>query len=272
MNKLLLLSLLALQGCGLIASTINTVSPESAWSNPEVVKPAYLQRPENKLPSPKTGPILISVYKFSDQTGQRKPNDRLAVFSSAVTQAPDAFLIKALQDVGDGKWFRVVERGGIDNLIKERQLIKSMRDLYEGPKAKPLDPLLFSGIIIEGGIIGYDSSVTSGGAGYRFLGVGPQTQYRTDLITVSLRAVSVNTGEVLLAVTVSKNIASYSDDFNILKFVDLNTKAFESEVGIAANESVNLATQRAIEAAVVEMIRQGEKKNYWSFMTTTAGD
>jgi curli production assembly/transport component CsgG len=256
------ISFLFLSGC---ASTILYSEPEQIVEQPKIVNPDFFKREENQLKPPKGGKVTVSVYNFKDQTGQRKPNDKLAVFSSAVTQAPDAYLVKALQDVGDGKWFRVIERIDVDNLIKERQLIKSMRDLYEGEKAKPLEPLLFSGLIIEGGVIGYDTTVQSDGLGVRVFGIGPSTQYRSDLVTVNLRVISVNTGEVLISVTTSKTILSFSDNINIMKFVDAGTLSIEGEAGHAINESVNLATQRAIEAAVVEMIREGEKKKYWQF-------
>ena len=266
-KTLLVLTLLLLQGCASIASISNLFKDESAYKAPTVV-PNFFQRPENILPESAQGRIIVSVYRFTDQTGQRRPNDRIAVFSSAVTQAPDAYLIKALQDVNSGRWFRVVERGnGLDDLVKERQLIRTMRELYQGPTARPLDPMLFSGMILTGGVVGYDSNVTSGGAAYRALGVGPQTQYREDLVTVNLRAVSVNTGEVLASVTVSKKIASYSDGVSALRFVDSGTKAIEAEVGLATNESVNLATQRAIESAVVELIKEGQRRGHWQFST-----
>jgi curli production assembly/transport component CsgG len=254
------LSCLILAGCATKYADVDyKVEP------PKVVSPDFFKRDENKVKPPKGGKVTVSVYSFKDQTGQRKPNDKLAVFSSAVTQAPDAYLVKALQDVGDSKWFRVIERVDIDNLIKERQLIKSMRDLYDGDKAKPLDPLLFSGLIIEGGVVGYDSSVQSGGIGVKVFGIGPSVQYRTDIVTVNLRVVAVNSGEVLLSVTTTKTIISYGDNVGSLVFVDAGTLSIEGEVGHSLNESVNLATQRAIEAAVVEMVREGERKKYWKY-------
>lgn len=252
---------LVLAGCAAKAYK----DPDLVAEQPKVVDPDFFKREENQIKPPKGGKVTVSVYSFKDLTGQRKPNDKLAVFSSAVTQAPDAYLVKALQDVGDGKWFRVIERGDIDNLIKERQLIKSMRDLYEGDKAKPLDPLLFSGLMIEGGVIGYDSNISSGGIGVRVFGIGPSTQYKTDIVTVNLRVVSVNTGEVLTSVTTTKTILSFSDSISMLRFVDVGTMSIEGEAGRSVNESVNLATQRAIEAAVIEMVKQGEKKKFWQF-------
>jgi curli production assembly/transport component CsgG len=94
----------------------------------------------------------------------------------------------------------------------------------------------FAGMIIEGGIIGYDSSVNSGGAGHRFLGIGKQTQWTQDTVTVSLRAISVNTGKVLISVTVQKTILSSADSISALKFFDMGTKAFEAEAGLTINE------------------------------------
>ena len=67
------------------------------------------------------GPVItIAVYGFRDATGQRKPADNIANLSSAVTQGSEVWVIKALQDVGNGVWFEVVERVGMDNLIKEQ--------------------------------------------------------------------------------------------------------------------------------------------------------
>ena len=39
-------------------------------------------------------------------------------------------------DLADGNFFSVVERGGLDNLIKERQLIRNTRQKFEGIKQK----------------------------------------------------------------------------------------------------------------------------------------
>ena len=135
-------------------------------------------------------PITIAVYGFVDKTGQKKPSQNLALFSSAVTQGSEVFLIKALQD--SKNWFKVVERVGLDNIIKERQLIRNQREVYEGKNAKPLKPMTVAGVMIEGGVIGYDSNIRSGGNGARFLGIGGSQQYRVDEVVISLRLVSVD--------------------------------------------------------------------------------
>ena len=166
---------------------------------PEVaIQMTQVKKEFDTIPAPASGkPVSVAVYSFQDKTGQRRPMANIASLSTAVTQGAEAFLIKALQDVGRGQWFDVVERVGIDNLTKERTIIRQMREAYEGPNAKPLMPMQFAGLIIEGGVIGYDSSTKSGGVGARWLGIGAQTQYSEDIVTVSLRAVSVQTGKVL---------------------------------------------------------------------------
>lgn len=230
---------------------------------PEPVKSMMQIELENIPPPDSDRPISVAVYSFQDKTGQRRPQTNVASLSTAVTQGAETFLIKALQDVGRGRWFEVVERVGLDNITKERLIIRQMREAYEGNNAKPLMPMQFAGIIIEGGIIGYDTSTKSGGAGARWLGIGAQTQYSEDVVTVSLRAVSVNTGKVLATVTVQKTILSTADSFSTLKFFDLGTKAFESESGLTINEPGTYAVKTAIEAAVIELIKEGQKRGIW---------
>ena len=209
--------------------------------------------------------ITIAVYEFTDKTGQRKPSEKFSQLSSAVTQGAEVWVIEALQKIGNGTWFQVVERIGLDNLIKERQLIRSTREQYEEEKSKQLKPLKFAGIIVEGGVVGYDSNIATGGAGARYLGIGIQQQYRVDNVTVSMRIVSVSTGEVLLTVAVEKTILSVSYGSSVFKFLDLGTRAIETESGITENEPVNYAVRAAIEQAVVEIILQGQQKGLWKF-------
>lgn len=252
----------ALTGCSTLGENVREVIGAGP-QDPTVFAPQL--KKQETLPEPAAGTITVAVYNFRDLTGQRKASANIANLSSAVTQGADAYLVKSLQSVGDGKWFKVVERGGLDNLIKERQIIRQMRELYEGKDAKPLPPMVFAGVILEGGIIGYDSNSTSGGAGFRVLGIGPQTEYRQDEVIISIRAVSVATGEVLTSVTVSKTVISYQDKLGVLRFNELGTQALEIETGSATNESMNKAVQLAIHSAVVETIKQGETKGHWAY-------
>jgi len=259
-RTLIALSVLAmLTGC---ASLHNAGKLDQA----PVVTNTMLQKEFDTIPAPAAGkPLSVAVYSFQDKTGQRRPTPNIASLSTAVTQGGETFLIQALQNVGRGQWFDVVERVGIDNLTKERTIIRQMREAYEGPGAKPLMPMQFAGMIIEGGIIGYDSSTKSGGIGARWLGIGAQTQYSEDIVTVSLRAVSVQTGKVLMTVTVQKTILSTADAVTALKFFDAGTKAFEGELGLTINEPGTYAVKSATEAAVVELIKEGQRKGVWAY-------
>jgi len=211
--------------------------------------------------------ITIAVYRFTDQTGQRKPSTKFSQLSTAVTQGGSMFVVNALKSVSDGDWFQVLEREGLDNLIKERQLIRSTRTEYDGEQqvGNILKPLVFAGLILEGSIIGYDSNIQTGGQGARYLGIGISEQYRVDQVTVSLRLVSVQSGEILLTTNVTKTIASHSKGGDVFTFLDMNTKALELESGVAVNEPVTYAIRTAIEFAILELIYEGKDKGYWKF-------
>jgi len=258
MKKLLIIALLLLlNGC----ATIQKAGLEHA---PELAK-NKMEKEFDAIPAPAGPRVTVAVYSFKDMTGQRRNTPNIASFSTAVTQGAEPFLINALQEVGHGQWFDVVERVNVDNLIKERTIIKQMRDAYEGKEAKPLAPLQFAGIIMEGGIVGFDSSTESGGIAYKWLGIGPQTQYSKDIVTVSLRAVSVSTGKVLTTVTVTKTIYSTADSMAVLKFFKGGTQAFEFESGLTINEPETLAVKTTVEAAVVELIKEGQQKGIWDY-------
>ena len=262
-------ALITLLAIGLLLSGCAGNLKNKKWSEPDVARSPIESVLANTPPL--DGPkITIAVYSFTDKTGQRKPNDKFSVLSSAVTQGAEVWVIEALKKVGGGSWFQVVERIGLDNLVKERQLIRSTREVYEKDKAPKLKPMLFAGLIVEGGVVGYDSNIESGGAGARYLGIGANTQYRVDQVTVAIRVVSVQTGEVLLTVAVEKRIASHRTSADVFRFLDLGTNALELEVGSAINEPVNYAVRAAIESSVVEIVKQGEKQGLWKFKKTVS--
>lgn len=231
---------------------------------PTVVRlPSYIEL--LNLPPAKERPV-VAVYNFLDKTGQRKSVTNIASFSTAVSQGGVEMVIDALKTAGDGTWFRVVERNGIDHLVRERQIIRSARQDYArstGDEIEDVQPLLFAGILIEGGVVGYDSNIMTGGRGARTLGIGYSKQYRQDAVTVSMRAVSVLTGEVLLNVQTRKTILSYGEGGDIFRFIEQGTQLVEYEDGVGNNESVTYATRTAIEAAVLELIYQGHDRGFW---------
>ena len=139
--KSLYLLVLLLSSC----STLDQFEDTQAQRfSKDIVSIKDLQSTELKnAPLPEVSPV-VAVYPtaFTDQTGQRKSNSEFALFSTAITQQPNALLIRALKHAGDGKFFRVVERVGLDNLTKERQLIRSAREqsANEEEKKKALRP------------------------------------------------------------------------------------------------------------------------------------
>ena len=219
----------------------------------------------SSIKSPEGDPIIIAVYDFVDMTGQKKPGGNFASMSTAVTQGSYQLLIKALSDAGDGKWFRVVERSSLPSLLQERKLIRSTRQQVNGEGAEPLPPLLFAGAYITGGIVGYDSDIKSGGIGARVLGIQANKQYRQDIVTIILRVINVQTGEVVLSTTVEKTIFSTSTGSDIFKYFDTDTMLVEVEAGFARNEPVTLAVRKAIEKGVVDVINLGVERGLWEF-------
>ena len=217
------------------------------------------------IKAPEGDPVIIAVYDFLDMTGQKKPGGSFASMSTAVTQGSYQLLIKALADAGDGKWFRVVERTSLPSLLQERKLIRSTRQQVNGEGAEPLPPLLFAGAYITGGIVGYDSDIKSGGLGARILGIQSNKQYRQDIVTIILRLVNVQTGEVVISTSVEKTIVSTSIGGDIFKYFDTDTMLLEVEAGYAKNEPVTFAVRKAIEKGVVDLINQGAEKGLWEF-------
>lgn len=262
MKLFAVLSILLLTGCSAMTS-----APSELESDPRV-QPNPLAVDLASVPE-LDGPVIsVGVYGFEDMTGQRAPADNFANLSSAVTQGADAWVIDALLSAGDGSWFEVVERGSLDDLVRERQLIRSTRENHLGTETGAeggLDPLRFAGLLLAGGIIGYDSNVATGGFGARSLGIGATTEYRIDTVTIAMRVVSVSTGRVLASVAVEKSIASYRDSADVFRFLDLGTRALETEAGYSVNEPTNYAVRSAIEAGVIELIYQGERRGLWSF-------
>lgn len=225
-----------------------------------------------QLPPP-VEPVAVAVYGFTDQTGQFKPSDTVQTFSRAVSQGASSMLVKSLQDAGHHRWFTVVEREELKNLLQERQIITEMRARYLGEKnvnPEALPALLFAGVLLEGGVIGYDTNTLTGGASAALLGIGASTQYRQDTITVYLRAVSVKTGEVLTTVTSTKTVASYQLGANAFRYVAFE-KLLDSQVGFTTNEPAQIALQQAIDKAVYGLIFEGVESKLWDFSDSKAG-
>ena len=215
----------------------------------------------SELPVPPE-PIVVGVYNFKDQTGQYKNVENGSSFSTAVSQGATTMLIKALED---SNWFTPIERENFNNLLNERNIIRSTRDEFrKNNVSQPkLPPLLFAGILMEGGVISYDSNIITGGMGARYFGVGGSTQYRQDRLTIYLRAVSTANGKILKTVYISKTILSQAIDASLFRYVNFQ-RLLEVETGITTNEPVQLAMKDAIEKAVEALIIEGIQDELWS--------
>ena len=238
------------------------------WEPPKFLKSSPARDQLSTLPSPGQR-VAVAVYGFTDQTGQFKPSDTVQTLSRAVTQGATSILVKTLQDTGNRQWFQVIERERLDNVLRESAVIREMRANYLGEKQvnpNALPPLLFAGVLLEGGIISYDSNTKTGGSGARFLGIGGSTQYREDTVTIYLRAVSVKTGEVLSTVSVRKSIAAVGIGGNAFRFVDFK-ELLELESGITYNEPDQIALSHAIEKAVYALIMEGSMTGLWCLGT-----
>lgn len=248
---LTLAALLALAGCA--------HAPSNVHDNARLTPATAVTRDLLALPAPK-GRIAVAVYGIRDQTGQYKPAPDSS-FSTAVTQGASSMLIRALQDSG---WFIPVERENLQNLLTERKIVRALE--MPQPAGTPpvqIPPLLAASVLIEGGIVAYESNVRTGGVGARFLGIGISTQYRVDQVTVDLRTVDIRGGQILQSVSTTKTIYSYELHPSVFKFVNVKDLA-EFEAGVTSNEPTQLCVDEAIEAAVVHLIAQGIRAGNWA--------
>jgi curli production assembly/transport component CsgG len=261
-------------GCAVLATLAfgGCAFPDPGTFEPVLTPITVTNSKLRDLPRPSRR-VTVAVYQYQDLTGQFREEPTVQTLSRAVTQGASSILINSLHEAGNGRWFTVLDRADLNNLLKERQIVSEMRRIYLDEnriEAKHLPPLNFASIILDGGIIGYDTNTLTGGAGAQYLGIGANASYKQDTVTVSLRAVSTKSGEVLASVTVHKTIASVALQGNVFRFVDPNA-LLEAEAGITHNEPKELAVRQAIEKAVYALIMQGADTNVWHFADRTTG-
>ena len=234
-------------------------APSGVRDNAQLTPETSITRDLLKLPAP-MGKIAVAVYGIRDQTGQYKPAPDSS-FSTAVTQGASSMLVRALQDSG---WFIPVERENLQNLLTERKIVRAL-EMPQPPGAPEvkIPPLLAASVLIEGGIVAYESNVRTGGVGARFLGIGLSTQYRVDQVTVSLRTVDIRGGQILQSVSTTKSIYSYELHPSVFKFVNVKDLA-EFEAGTTRNEPAQLCVSEAIESAVAHLVAQGIQAGNWA--------
>ncbi|WP_406664884.1 CsgG/HfaB family protein [Gallaecimonas sp. GXIMD1310] len=247
MRLFLMLAALLMSGCAAIPK------PQFNLSAAEVDAPSKAMQQLIASPKPRRA-IPVAVYAFRDQTGQYKPQANVSSFSTAVTQGGTSMLVQLLLDSG---WFAPMEREGLQNLLTERKIVAAAQ-----AKGKELPSLNESRLIFEGGIISYETNLSTGGIGLEYYGIGASEMYREDQVTVFLRAVDVHTGRVLLSVSASKKVLSQEMRAGLFRYVSLNRLA-EAEAGYTTNEPVQFCVKEAMEAALIGLIEKGVNKGYW---------
>ncbi len=208
------------------------------------------------LPKPK-GRIPVAVYSFRDQTGQYKHHPTSSTFSTAVTQGATAMLVEALLQSG---WFIPLEREGLNDLLTERKIIRAK--LGED-KATDLPVLRHAPLLLEGGIVAYETNLITGGLGAKYFGAGGSAEIRRDQVTLTLRSVDVMKGEVLHSISTTKSILSEQVDFGVFRFVKTN-RLLEIETGFSSNEPPQLCVREAIEMAVINLVIEGVVDGSWA--------
>ena len=263
---------LLLAGSAALLFGCNPNPPLIMTAEPTSVETTASYEALRNMPAPKQ-PVPVAVYSYPDLTGQFKAAETVSTNSRAVTQGAVWMLVKSLKDAAAGRWFKVIQRANLDNLLKERQIIRETRGRVEkqtGSAQPGLPSLLFAGVILEGGIIGYDSNTVTGGIGARYLGIGGDTQYRQDTVSVYLNAISSQTGEVLKSVMTRKTVVSYGARGSVFKFVSFQ-KLLEAETGYTVNEPGQIALAQAIEHAVRSLIIEGALEGLWHFEDEVSG-
>lgn len=254
-----LFSTVCISGCGKW-STIGTERASIGYQT--AIHPSLIS-----LPAPKDK-IVVAVYKFRDQTGQYKTSGSATTFSTAVSQGATSMLNKALEDSG---WFIPIEREGLNNLMNERKIIRSTRLQFQnenGEPAEELPPLLYAGVLLEGGIISYDTNIVTGGMGARYFGAGGHGKMQKDQVTIYLRLVSVKNGQILKTVSTTKSVLSREVDFGLYRFVR-EKRLLEIETGFTTNEPTSMCVLEAIEKAVFDLIVEGIHEGLWALENDT---
>ncbi|MBU2972687.1 transporter [Pseudoalteromonas sp. C2R02] len=255
--KTIILSLtLILSGC---SSLSNLVPPDITTAIK--IEESETFKELKSLPKPK-GAIPVSVYAFRDQTGQYKPQANVSSFSTAVTQGATSILMQALSD---SDWFLPVEREGLQNILTERKITRASN---KNNKQVELPPLTTAKILLEGGIISYDSNTKTGGFGAEYFGIGASELYREDVISVYMRAIDVRTGQVLVSVSTSKTVLSTEARAGFFRYVSFKRLA-EAEAGYTSNEPMHICVKQALEKAITELVKKGLDKRVWKAQDTT---
>jgi curli production assembly/transport component CsgG len=245
-------------------------------SAPLATPPVVLAQKEITLPPPPPRALTVGVYSCIDTSGQRRPTGQPQELSTAAPMDCTPYVMEAVRSLQPGYVF-LVERQHVDDLLRERQLATLALNIAAaqagppgvGPPADPgsstphrLATLRVAEILLIGQVVAYDRSIHEISGGGAVGGAGGSGAYVTDLVTFSLRAVAVQTGEVLAQTTVTKSITSIKAGVHLAQIN--NTSVIDAELGGAANEPVGVALSAAVRSALVQLVSQGLHDGWWT--------
>lgn len=251
---------------------------------PPSATPTVLQDEPIVLPPPPARALTVGVYSCVDTTGQRRPTGLPEELSTAVPVDCSPYMIEAIQDLRPGYVF-LVEREHVDELLRERQLATLALNMAAGNTAtaapavanaapavatahtvslpvRRLATLRVAEILLIGQVVAYDRATKEVGGGVAIGGIGGDGTLVTDLITFSLRAVAVQTGQVLGQTTATKSVTSLRLAGHATQIY--STSVLQSELGAAGNEPVGLALRAAVRGALESLIEAGIKDGWWA--------
>lgn len=225
--------------------------------------PHAVEEKEIVLPPPPRRPLTVGVYNCIDTTGQRRPTQLPQELSTAVPLDCTPYLIEAVRSLRPG-YINLVERQHVDDLLRERQLATLALNNASSHGAPPqkLDTLRVAEVLLIGQVVAYDRATRQATGGLAIGGTGGTGTYVTDVVTFSLRAVAVQTGEILGETSVTKSILSLRLGGHIAQI--FTTSVVDFELGGAGNEPVGLALHAAVHTALGRLIQQGIRNGWWA--------
>jgi curli biogenesis system outer membrane secretion channel CsgG len=263
--------------------------------------PHVMEREAIDLPPPPPRALTVGVYNCIDTTGQRRPTGLAQELSTAVPMDCTPYMVEAIRSLRPGYVF-LVERQHLDELLRERQLATlalnatnqaapsaaapvaatpahgaaangaqsaaeqsaSKPPLASPPSVQPrrLNTLRVAEVLLVGQVVAYDRSTRQVTGGLAIGGIGGDGAMVTDLVTFSLRAVAVQTGEIIGDATATKSITSLKLGGYIAKV--FSTSTMEMELGGAGNEPVGLALRAAIHSALDQLVQNGIRDGWWA--------
>ena len=266
----------AMVACLLVLAACVQDPPPSAA--PHLVTPEAID-----LPPPPPRPLTIGVYNCIDTTGQRRPTSQPQELSTAVPLDCTPYLVEAIRSLRPGYVF-LVERQHLDELLRERQLAtlalnaagqlvaapavaagKAVAHPIASPPVIPprrLSMLRVAEVLLVGQVVAYDRSTREITGGLAIGGIGGNGAVVTDLVTFSLRAIAVQTGEIIGETTATKSITSVKLGGHTAQV--FSTSIVEAELGGAGNEPVGLALCAAIHSALDQLVQNGIHDGWWA--------